>query len=119
MGVLPVRFYHSLSFGQDPNFLKVLWAEASRVDARRSHAGALDADRVGLAPELLATDEVNAIYRDGHRLDDAEDAAKPLCSRPELQRRGAKAHREVATPRQSSRVDRDLSYLPAAGRGRP
>jgi L-lactate dehydrogenase complex protein LldF len=79
------------------------------VHTRRNHTGALDADRVGLAPELLATDEVNAIYRDGHRLDDAEGAAKPLRSRPELQPRDAKARREVTTPRQSSRVDRDLS----------
>jgi len=38
-GVLPVQFYHSLKFGQDRHFLKVLGAEAGPVDARRCGAG--------------------------------------------------------------------------------
>src|SRR6516164_185032 len=46
-GALGVRCCHSLEFGQDRHFLKVLGAEARPVDARRCGAGALDADRVG------------------------------------------------------------------------
>ena len=45
-----------------------------------------------LHPELLAADDAHAIYRDGHRLDHAEAASKPLRSRPEPQPRGAKIH---------------------------
>src|ERR1700732_3607499 len=45
-----------------------------------------------LHPELLAEDDMHAIYRDGHRLDHAEAASKPLRSRPEPQPRGAKVH---------------------------
>jgi hypothetical protein len=44
---LGVRCCHSLEFGQDWHFLKVLGAEARPVDAGRCSAGALDADRVG------------------------------------------------------------------------
>src|SRR5262252_9479157 len=47
---------------------------------------------VTLHPELLARDDTHAIYRDGHRLDHAEGASKPLRSRPEPQPRGAKVH---------------------------
>jgi L-lactate dehydrogenase complex protein LldF len=43
-----------------------------------------------LHPELLAADDTQAIVRDGHRLDHAEAASKPLRSRPEPQPRGAK-----------------------------
>jgi hypothetical protein len=39
LGVLHVRFYHSLEFGQDRHFLKVLGAEARPVDAGRCSAG--------------------------------------------------------------------------------
>src|SRR6516165_2453682 len=42
-GALGVRSCHSLEFGQDRHFLKVLDAEARPVDARRCGAGALDA----------------------------------------------------------------------------
>ena len=45
-----------------------------------------------LHPELLAADDTQAIVRDGHRLDHAEAASKPLRSRPEPQPRGAKVH---------------------------
>ena len=45
--ILGVRCCHSLEFGQDRHFLKVLGAETRPVDARRCVAGALDADRVG------------------------------------------------------------------------
>jgi L-lactate dehydrogenase complex protein LldF len=45
-----------------------------------------------LHPELLAEDDTHAIYRDGHRLDHAEAASKPLRSQPEPQPRGAKVH---------------------------
>ena len=45
-----------------------------------------------LHPELLAADNGDAIVRDGHRLDHAEAASKPLRSRPEPQPRGAKVH---------------------------
>jgi L-lactate dehydrogenase complex protein LldF len=45
-----------------------------------------------LHPELLARDDRNAIYRDGHRLDHAEGASKPLRSQPEPQPRGARVH---------------------------
>src|ERR1700720_1013864 len=45
-----------------------------------------------LHPELVAGDDPDAIYRDGHRLDHAEAASKALQSRPEPQPRGAKIH---------------------------
>jgi len=45
-----------------------------------------------LHPELLAPFDLQAITRDGHRLDHAEGASKPLQSRPEPQPRGAKVH---------------------------
>ena len=45
-----------------------------------------------LHPELLAPFDAHAIVRDGHRLDHAEAASKPLRSRPEPQPRGAKVH---------------------------
>lgn len=45
-----------------------------------------------LHPEMVAADDTQAIYRDGHRLDHAEGASKPLRSRPEPQPRGAKIH---------------------------
>jgi L-lactate dehydrogenase complex protein LldF len=45
-----------------------------------------------LHPELLADSDRQAIVRDGHRLDHAEGASKPLRSRPEPQPRGAKVH---------------------------
>ena len=45
-----------------------------------------------LHPELLAGDDRDAIYRDGHRLDHAEGASKPLRAQPEPQPRGAKVH---------------------------
>jgi hypothetical protein len=45
-----------------------------------------------LHPELLADTDPHAIIRDGHRLDHAEGASKPLRSRPEAQPRGAKVH---------------------------
>jgi hypothetical protein len=44
-----------------------------------------------LHPELLDPD-MPGITRDGHRLDHAEAASKPLRSRPEPQPRGAKVH---------------------------
>ena len=50
------------------------------------HAGVM------LHPELLAHDDRDAIYRDGHRLDHAEGASKPLHAHPEPQPRGAKVH---------------------------
>ena len=46
-----------------------------------------------LHPELLDPDDMLGITRDGHRLDHAEAASKPLRSRPEPQPRGAKVHR--------------------------
>ena len=45
--ILGVRCCHSLEFGQDRHFLKVLGAETRPVDARRCAAEVLDADRVG------------------------------------------------------------------------
>jgi L-lactate dehydrogenase complex protein LldF len=45
-----------------------------------------------LHPELLAPFDLHAITRDGHRLDHAEGASKPLHSHPEPQPRGAKVH---------------------------
>jgi L-lactate dehydrogenase complex protein LldF len=45
-----------------------------------------------LHPELLAADDADTVYRDGHRLDHAEAASKPLRSLPEPQPRGAKVH---------------------------
>ena len=45
-----------------------------------------------LYPELLAPFDLHVITRDGHRLDHAEGASKPLHSRPEPQPRGAKIH---------------------------
>jgi L-lactate dehydrogenase complex protein LldF len=45
-----------------------------------------------LHPELLAEDDMHAIYRDGRRLDHAEGASKPLHSQPEPEPRGAKVH---------------------------
>src|SRR5437868_8201464 len=45
-----------------------------------------------LHPELLAQHDGSSIIRDGHRLDHAEAASKPLQSRPEPQPRGAKIH---------------------------
>jgi L-lactate dehydrogenase complex protein LldF len=44
-----------------------------------------------LHPELLDS-ETAGITRDGHRLDHAEAASRPLRSRPEPQPRGAKVH---------------------------
>lgn len=44
-----------------------------------------------LHPEMVAAEDNQAIYRDGH-LDHAEGASKPLRSRPEPQPRGAKIH---------------------------
>lgn len=48
--------------------------------------------RAMLHPELLASDDTETIIRDGHRLDHAEGASKPLRSQPEPQPRGAKVH---------------------------
>ena len=45
-----------------------------------------------LHPELLAGDDRDAIYRDGHRLDHAEGASRPLRAQLESQPRGAKVH---------------------------
>ena len=45
-----------------------------------------------LHSELLAHDDPDAIVRDGHRIDHAEAASKPLRSQPEPQPRGAKVH---------------------------
>src|SRR5437868_9013740 len=45
-----------------------------------------------LHPELLAQHDGSSIIRDGHRLDHAEAASKPLQSQPETQPRGAKIH---------------------------
>ena len=45
-----------------------------------------------LHPELLASDDRDAIYRQGHRLDHAEGSSKPLRAQPEPQPRGAKVH---------------------------
>jgi L-lactate dehydrogenase complex protein LldF len=45
-----------------------------------------------LHPELLDSNDMQAITRDGHRLDHAEGTSKPLRSRPEPQPRGAKVH---------------------------
>src|SRR4029077_7942914 len=42
--------------------------------------------------ELLARDDRDAIYRDGHRLDHAEGASKPLRARAEPEPRGARVH---------------------------
>src|SRR5262245_11112902 len=47
---------------------------------------------VMLHPELLAHDDADAIYRDGHRLDHAEGTSRPLHARPEPQPRGAKVY---------------------------
>ena len=47
LGALGVRGCHSLEFGQDRHFLKVLDAKARPVDAGRCGARALDADRMG------------------------------------------------------------------------
>ena len=46
-GALRVRCCHSLEFGQDRHFLKVVDAEAHPVDAHRCSAWAPDADHVG------------------------------------------------------------------------
>jgi L-lactate dehydrogenase complex protein LldF len=51
-----------------------------------------DDTRVMLHPELLASDDRDAIYRDGRRLDHAEGSSKPLRAQPEKQPRGAKVH---------------------------
>jgi L-lactate dehydrogenase complex protein LldF len=45
-----------------------------------------------LHPELLAHDDHDSLYRDGHRLDHAEGASKPLRARPEPQPRGARVY---------------------------
>jgi L-lactate dehydrogenase complex protein LldF len=45
-----------------------------------------------LHPELLARDDQDAIFRDGHRLDHAEGSSKPLRPSAERQPRGAKIH---------------------------
>jgi L-lactate dehydrogenase complex protein LldF len=45
-----------------------------------------------LHPELLASDDPQAIVHDGRRLDHAEAASQPLRSRPEPQPRGARVH---------------------------
>ena len=49
-------------------------------------------DGAMLHPELRAGDDLDAIIRDGRRLDHAEGASKPLRARPEPQPRGAKVH---------------------------
>src|SRR5499427_7129711 len=45
-----------------------------------------------LYPELLAPFDIEAVIRDGRRLDHAEATSNPLRSRPEPQPRGAKVH---------------------------
>jgi L-lactate dehydrogenase complex protein LldF len=45
-----------------------------------------------LHPELLASDDRDAIHRRGHRLDHAEGSSKPLRGHAEPQPRGAKVH---------------------------
>jgi L-lactate dehydrogenase complex protein LldF len=45
-----------------------------------------------LHPELLTEDGADSIVHDGHRLDHAEAATKPLRSRPEPQPGSAKVH---------------------------
>ena len=45
-----------------------------------------------LHSELLAREDADGLYRNGHRLDHAEGTSKPLRSRPEPQPRGANVH---------------------------
>src|SRR5271166_4928229 len=49
-------------------------------------------ERMNTPPDMLHPDDAHAIYRDGHRLDHAEAASKPLRAQPEPQPRGAKVH---------------------------
>ena len=49
-----------------------------------------------LHPELLARDDGDAIYRNGHRLDHAEGLSKPLRAEPEPQPRRLSVREERA-----------------------
>ena len=72
--ILGVRCCHSLEFGQDRHFLKVLRAETRPVDARRCAEEALDADRVGWCRDHT---ERLIGWVAGHRIDDLQIVHEP------------------------------------------